>query len=125
MPVERRKHQRYDQMSLELSVARRGIAGFLRLNPSVNCLDFSLSGLQFGSDQPFKIDEKLVIDLRVRDIEIHELSVVVVENEEIESNFYCTRVRFCFQDRHMKNPKVMHALLQIEARLRVEQQYGV
>lgn len=123
MLEERRKHMRYDQMNLELSVARRGFAGFLRLNPSVDCLDFSLSGLQFGSNQTFKVDEKLVIDLRVRDVEISEINAVVIETEQIEPGFYCTRVRFCFQERRMKNPRVMHALLQIEDRLRVEKQY--
>jgi hypothetical protein len=123
MPLDRRKHTRYDQMNLELSVSRRGIAGFLRLNPTADCLDFSLSGLQFGSNQAFNVDDKLVIDIRVRDIEANELNAVVVEAEELKPGFYCTRVRFCFLERHMKNPRIMHALLQIEDRLRVEHEF--
>jgi hypothetical protein len=81
-----RKHARYDpqesDMRLSLNVARSGLAGFLRLNPTASCLDFSLSGLQFGSDQRFKIDEALRIDLRVNDVEVREVNAVVVGCEE-------------------------------------------
>jgi hypothetical protein len=120
---ERRKHVRYDKIGLELSVARRGIVGFLRLNPTADCVDFSVSGLQFGTNQRFKEDEKLVLDLRVRDLEVKELNAVVISSEPMENGMYCTRVRFCFQERRMKNPRIMHALLTIEERLRVAKQY--
>tara|TARA_R110002072_G_scaffold64_9_gene414 strand:- start:3931 stop:4329 length:399 start_codon:yes stop_codon:yes gene_type:complete len=123
MQEERRKHTRYDELDLELNVARRGIAGFLKLNPTADCLDFSLSGLQFGCSQPYKIDEKLVLDLKVRDLELNEVNAVVVESELIEPGLYCIRVKFCFQDRHMKNPRIMLALLKIEDSLRVEKLY--
>ena len=124
---ERRKHTRYDQgeepLSLELNVARSGIAGFLKLNPTADCLDFSVSGLQFGSNQKFKVDEKLRIDLRAQDLELREINGVVVESNETEPGSYCTRVRFCFLERRMKNPRIMHALLGIEDKLRVAKQY--
>ncbi len=125
--AERRKNTRYHELAVELSVARRGIVGFLRLNPTADCVDFSLSGLQFCTNQQFKVDEKLVLDLRVRDIEAKELNAVVVTCEPMDDKpgKYCTRVRFCFMERRMKNPRVMHALLAIEERLRVAQQYPI
>lgn len=123
MQEERRKHTRYAELDLEINVARRGIAGFLKLNPTAECLDFSLSGLQFGCDQPFKIDEKVVIDVRVRDLEINEINAVVVECERLDSGLYCTRLRFCFQDRRMKNPRIMLTLLKIVDCLRLEKQF--
>ena len=124
--IERRKHTRYDQyneLGLELNVARSGIVGFLKLNPTADCVDFSVAGLQFGSNQKFKIDEKLRIDLRLRDLELTEISGVVVESEELEPDMFCTRVRFCFLERRMKNPRIMHALLGIEEKLRVAKQF--
>lgn len=123
--TERRKNTRYHELAVELSVARRGIVGFLRLNPTADCIDYSLSGLQFCTNQPFKVDEKLVLDLCVRDIEAKELNAVVIECEPMEGQpgKYCTRVRFCFMERRMKNPRIMHALLAIEERLRVARQY--
>jgi len=120
---EKLRNARYEELSLELKVARRGIVGFLRLNPTADCLDYSQTGLQFGSDQEFKIDEKLVLDLRVRDMELDEINAVVVECEQLDSGLYCTRVKFCFLDTHMKNPRIIHALLQIEDRLRIEREY--
>ncbi len=124
---ERRKHTRYEQIDdhpgLELNVARSGIAGFLRLNPTADCMDFSVSGLQFGSNQKFKIDEKLRVDILTQDVELKEVNAVVVECKEIEADMFCTRVRFCFLERRMKNPRIMHALLAIADRLRVEKQY--
>ncbi len=120
---ERRKHERYNQEGLGLTVARRGIAGILKLNPASECLDFSLSGLHFGSNQLFNVGEKLVIDLQVRDLELREINAVVIDSMEMEPAFYCTRVRFCFEDRRMKDPKLMHGLLQIEDRLRLAREY--
>lgn len=110
-------------LSLELKVARRGIVGFLKLNPTADCLDYSQTGLQFGSDQAFKTDEKLVLDLTVRDLELDEINAVVVECEQMDNGLYCTRVKFCFLEQHMKNPRIMLSLLQIEDRLRIEREY--
>lgn len=123
MQEERRKHTRYDELDLELNVARRGIAGFLRLNPTAECLDFSRSGLQFGCNQPFKMDEKVVVDVRVRNLEMNEINAVVVECKRLDSGLYCTRLRFCFQDRRMKNPRIMLTLLKIEDSLRLEKEF--
>ena len=73
--------------------------------------------------QEFKIDEKLVLDLRVRDMELDEINAVVLECEQLDNGLYCTRVKFCFLEKHMRNPRIMHALLQIEDRLRIEREY--
>ncbi|MFT7245891.1 MAG: hypothetical protein ACI82A_003262 [Candidatus Azotimanducaceae bacterium] len=117
-------HNKIDPgLNLELTVARRGIVGFLRLNPTADCLDYSQTGLRFGSDQEFKVDEKLVLDLRVRDMELDEINAVVLECEQQHDGLYCTRVKFCFLEKHMKKPRIMHALLQIEDRLRIEREY--
>lgn len=125
--ASQRKHARYNvepaKRGLELSVARSGLAGFLKLSPTADCLDFSVSGLQFGSSQRFKMDEKLRIDLCVNDVEVKEINGVVVGCEEKEPGQFCTRVRFCFLERRMKNPRIMHALLSIQEKLRVAEQY--
>ena len=120
---ERRRHVRYDELDLELRVSRRGIVGFLRLNPTADCLDFSLSGLHFGSDKAFKVDEKLVLDLKVRDLELSEINAVVVACEQTEPAAFCTRVRFCFEEKRMQDHKIKNILLQIADRLRVQTQY--
>ena len=121
--LEKRRNASHEELNLELKVARRGIVGFLRLNPTADCLDYSQTGLQFGSDQEFKIDEKLVLDLRVRNLELDEINAVVVECVQQETGLYCTRVKFCFLETHMKNPRITRALLQIEDRLRIQREY--
>ena len=123
MNIDQRKRIRYAHGLLTLNVARPGITGFLKLAPTSNCMNFSLSGIQFGTNQPFRHDEKLILDLVIGDIELYELNArVVIYGPEQQAPF-CTRVEFDFATRRMQKPEVMHALLQIEDRLRLASEY--
>lgn len=123
MEPEKRKHVRYDHSDLSVYIARTGLSGFLKMTPTSKCMDFSLSGMQFGSDQKFKTDEQLIMDLVIQDVELREINAVVVNCEEEKDGSYCTGVRYCFEKSRMNKPQIMHALLQIEDRLRVAQEY--
>lgn len=123
MEQERRRHTRYEQNELELSVARPGIKGILSVNPTCECLNFSLTGLQFGSEQVFKIGERLILDLRVFDVMAEELRARVVNCESNDDGMYCTCVRFCFEEKSMQRDDINHALLRIEDRLRICNEY--
>jgi len=121
---ERRQHTRYDKVNLELSVARPGIKGILRINPSSSkCLDISLSGIQFNSNQKFTLDEKLVLDLCVYDTELKELNAIVLDSQLHEDGHWCTRAKFCFQAKRMQQPGVTSSLLKIIDRLRTEHEF--
>jgi len=120
---ERRKFQRYDRSDLAINVARPGLAGFLAFNPHGKCLNFSLEGLQFGSQQPFHAGEKVILDLWVADIILKELNGVVVKSREEDDGSWCTGVRLCFDQRRMQNPQITRKLLQIEDKLRSAEAY--
>lgn len=119
---ERRRHERYDNQNLSLSVHRPGIAGILRLNPTAECLNFSLNGLQFGSEQRMKVGEKLVIDIAVADIEVTEIPCEVRSCKE-EDDGWCCGIQFDLGDKRIHQRNVMHCLLKIEDRLRSYRDY--
>ena len=120
---ERRKHTRYEQSNLSIRVSRPGIAGFLRFNANSTCVDFSLSGMQFTSAQKFSDAQKIILDLQVGDVSLTELPARVIGCDALENAEYCTRIRFALDSPKMRNPRTMHGLLQIEDRLRVNQEY--
>jgi PilZ domain len=123
MSDERRHHERYDNEQLVLNVARPGIKGFLRLNPTAECLDFSLAGLQFASEQVMQPGEALVLDLCVYDIELMEIYGEVVSCTQLDNGLWCCGVKFCLEDKRMKRPGIRHRLLQIEDKLRTLSQF--
>jgi len=123
MKIERRRHPRYEGADLAVDVARPGIKGILEVHPNSECLNFSLGGLRFGSNQQFQEGEPLIVDLRVHEIEIAELHAQVVACTPHDGGMYCTGVRFCFEDKNMQRPEVSRALLQIEDKLRVAQEF--
>jgi hypothetical protein len=120
---ERRKFQRYDRSDLKINVARPGLAGFLAINPRGKCLNFSIAGLQFGSQQAFQAGEKIILDLCIADIMLKELNAIVVKSREEEDGSWCTGVRLCFDQRRMQSPHITRKLLQIEDKLRSAQVY--
>lgn len=120
---ERRKYQRYDRSDLVINVARPGLAGVLGFNPRGKCLNFSLEGLQFGSQQPFQAGEKVILDLCVADITLKELNGMVVKSQQEDDGSWCTGVRLCFDQRRMQDPHITRKLLQIEDKLRCAQIY--
>ncbi len=126
MDQERRRQPRYSRADLELDVARPGIKGILALNPTVECLNFSITGLQFGAEDSFKVGERLILDLRVFEIQARELRSQVVSCEyNTEAGLWCTSVRFCFEDKSMQGEEINHALLQIEDKLRIANEFPV
>ena len=123
MSDERRQHERYDDLELMLNVARPGIKGLMRANPTAEWLDFSLAGLLFASEQVMQPGEVLVLDLCVCDIELTEIYGEVVScMQEDNGQWYCS-VKFCLEDKRMKQPDIRHCLLKIEDKLRSHRQY--
>jgi len=123
-PQERRLHARYGKVNLALSAARPGIRGILRINPSSSkCLDISLSGLRFNSNQKFTRNERLVLDVCVHEIELLELNAIVVDSQLQTEGYWSTRAKFCFEAKRMKQPGVISNLLKIIDRLRSEHEF--
>ena len=120
--TERRRFERFENDNLQLSVHRPGIKGILRINPTAECLNFSLTGLQFGTEQQLNVGEKLVIDLVVSDIEVTEIPCEV-KSCKSEDDVFCCGIQFDMNEKRMQTQDVMHALLRIEDRLRSFQTY--
>ena len=117
-------HARYDKLVLMMSVARLGIKGMLRINPSsAKCLDIGLSGIQFNNNQQFSPDEKLVLDLCVHETELKELNTIVLDSQEHEEDRWCKRAKFCFQTKQMQKPGVTNNLRKMVDRLRAEHEF--
>ena len=118
MTDERRHHERYNNERLVLKVTRPGIRGFLRLNPTANCLDYSRSGLQFASDQPMHPGQPLVLDIQVYDLELSEIYGEIISCVEEESGKWCCRVEFSRTNSQMQKSEFKRGLLMIEDKLR-------
>lgn len=123
MIQERRRHTRYNQADLALNVTRPGIKGILRVTPFSECLDFGIAGLEFGSTEQFRHGERLVMDLRVYELEVRELIAQVVSCQSKGEAMFCTNARFCLELKSMQRPEINRILLRIEDRLRMAQQY--
>ena len=108
---------------MSLEVVRPGIKGILKVAPSSECIDFAIGGLRFGSAEQFQKGERLVLDVRVNDVEVRELLAQVVSSQPRDRSTYCTGVRFCFEAKSMQLPEISRALLRIEDKLRVAQEY--
>ncbi len=123
MSEERRHHDRYAMEQLVLNVTRPGIKGFLQLSPTADCLNFSLSGLQFLCQKPMKPGEPLILDLCFFDINLTEIYGEIVSCEQQESGAWRCGLRFCFEDKRMQRHDVSQCLLEIEHKLRALDEY--
>ena len=123
MSDERSHYERYASEQLVLNVARPGIKGLLRLNPTAECLDFSLAGVRFATEQVMQPGEALILDLCVYDIELTEIYVEVISCTQLENGLWCCKVKFCLEDKRMQQPDIRHCLLKIEDKLRSLKQY--
>jgi len=126
MLEKQKNHYRYSRhlpSDLTLRVARRGFIGLLILSPNSACVEFSLSGLKFQSDQSFKINQKLVIDLCLHNIDAKEINAVVLNCAPDGANSYCTEVKFCFESKHMRHKRVEQVLRMIEDKFRLAEQF--
>lgn len=120
---EKRRYQRYANEQLSLEIARPGIQGIIRTNPTAECLNFSLTGLQFDCPQELKTGEKILIDIAVDDLALRELRAEIVSQQPIQDDHFCYGARFCLESPEMKKPDIHHVLLQIEDKLKVMQEY--
>ena len=122
MSEEKRRYERYQNPLLSICIARPGIRGMLRANPTAECLNFSRTGLQFDSPKQMAVGQKLLIDLQVDDIALEDLKAVVVSCVKTESGDWCHGARFCLED--TKSNGVFRDLLRIEAQLKTLKQFG-
>jgi len=120
---ERRKYERYPQVDLVVRVARPGLKGILKVNPTGECLDFSVTGIGFSCNQKLKIGEKLIVDLEFHDFCLTELLCEVVSSVANENKTYCCHLRFCLEDKHMQTPQLEYCLLRIEQYLKNHMRY--
>jgi hypothetical protein len=116
MAVERRRYARFENRSLSVAIARPGILGVIRSNPTAECLNFSRTGLQFDCPQELNEGEKLIIDIAVDGINLHELKAEVVCKLKTATGDWCHGVRFCLEE--IKKDNVFHSLLMIEDRIK-------
>ncbi len=119
---EKRRYERYENHSLKVDVSRPGIAGLIKTNPTAACMNFSRTGMQFDCPQKLEPGEKLLIDIEVDDIDLHDLKAEVVTRLEAPSGEWCHGVRFCLED--VKKDDVFRTLLLIEDRLKSLSTYG-
>ena len=126
MMEKKKQHYRYSRHlpnDLMIQVARRGFMGLLKLSPNTKCIEFSLSGMRFQSDQPFKVNQTLVIDLCLRDIEAKEINAVVLNCIASGDHHFCTEVEFCFESRHMQHKRVEQVLRMVEDKFRLAEEF--
>ena len=119
MDSDRRRHERYDNEHLILNVARPGIRGILSLNPTAECMNFSLAGMQFGTEEKLKVGERVVLDIGVDDVQLKELSGEIRSCKAQDDGTFCYSVRFCFNEKRMQKPDIRLSLLKIEDKLRM------
>ena len=119
---EKRRYKRYENHSLSVDISRPGIRGLIRTNPNAECMNFSRTGMQFDCRQKLEPGEKLLIDIEVDEIDLHDLKAEVVSRQQASSGDWCHGVRFCLED--VKKDEVFRALLQIEDRLKSLSTYG-
>ena len=122
MSGEKRRYERFENRALAIGVARPGIRGILRSNPSAECLNFSRTGLQFDSAQQLKTGESVLIDIEVDEIAVHDLKATVVSSVQTEQGAWCHGTRFCLED--TKSDAVFRDLLRIEDKLKTHKLYG-
>lgn len=118
------KHQATTPINeVAIDVAQPGIRGILSINPDAQCFNLDRSGLRFGCKKNFEPGQRLILDVRAFNIAVNELIAVITNHEQLDNGSWCCEARFCFEEKHMKQPHVFHALLQIEDRLRSSQSY--
>ena len=122
---DKRRYRRYENRSLTVDIARPGIKGIIRTNPTAECLNFSRTGLQFDCGQYLKVDEMLVIDIAVDDIELRDLSASIVTCKQKDDGEWCYGARFCLEKPKMKKDSIHRNLLRIEEKLRTLLDYPI
>lgn len=118
---DKRAAERFPVHDLQIAIHRRGLRGIVSRPPRVNCVDFSLSGMLITADQPFKLGERVVIDIHFREFCLEEINGVVARLVDGDSDGRFG-VQFCFESRFMRTPQIANCLRRIEGYLR-QQQY--
>ena len=62
---------------LKVEIHRPGLLGMFRRPVMADCLQFSLTGIQIESDVEFRVNQHVVIDLKLNDLRVEELPGVV------------------------------------------------
>jgi len=119
---DRRRQTRYSPGDLKLTIAYPGLKGMLRSNPIVECTDFNATGLQFTTSKRFHLDDRVVIDLCIKEECLYELMGMVCYTRRIDDGYQCG-VRFCSEDRRMQAADVQHTLRKIESSLKSDAEY--
>ena len=123
MAGEKRRYERYDNQLLTIEVARTGFKGFVLSNPSAECMNFSRTGMQFDCPKQLDDGEKVLIDISIDDISLHDLKAEVISRQQTDNGDWCHGVRFCLED--IGKDQVFHKLLLIEDKLYVIKDDGV
>ena len=97
--------------------------GLLKLSPNTESIGFSLSGIRFQSDQPFKVNQTLVIDLCLCSIEAKEINAVVLDCNAYGDNHFCAAVELCFKNKHMQHKRVEQVLQMVENKFRLADEF--
>jgi len=79
--------------------------------------------MRFQSDQPFKVNQTLVIDLCLCDIEAIEINAVILNCIASGDLHFCTELEFCFESRHMQHKRVEQVLRMVEDKFRLAEEF--
>ena len=120
---EKRRYRRYPNQVINLQVARPGISGFIRTNPTSDCLNFSRTGMQFQCEQTLKSGSPVVLDLAIGDLIVRDLPAEVISCTEKDDGSWCHGVRFCLEKVKKQKDVLYRKLLQIEDRLKLSEEF--
>ena len=80
--------------------------------------------MQIESDQALTVGDRLLVDIELDDLALHELAMEVSSVHETGPGSWCYGAKFCFDHPRMKKDQVFHHLLMFEERLRGEAEPG-
>ena len=115
---EKRRYTRFPNHQLNITVARPGIKGIFRANPTAGCVDFCRTGLQIESDQKLEVSDRLMVDISLDDLALQDLPAEVTACHETSKGRYCYGLKFCFDNPLMQHDRIFHYLLLFEEKLR-------
>ena len=122
--TERRGSPRYPHGDLGVQVHTPGLRGVLLMPPTTQCVDFSLSGVQVDCRQHFRVGDHVIIDLRLLEVRVEEMSGVVCTARP-EGDGYRYGLRFCFEaGKHMRTAWVSDCLRRIAGHLKQHSVYS-
>lgn len=113
---DKRRYERFRNSFLNVSIARAGLRGIFGKKPPAECTNFSRTGLQFDCAKDLSTGEKVLVDVDMEDLSLHELKAEVITKKPVKNHGWCYGVRFCLEE--TRKADVFHILLMIEDRLK-------